>query len=342
MLAKEVSDRNAEARLKQWLEIKRLRTEAKNKLGDNNAKRKEEGVEIIGEISDLAKKDGLPVTVDADTREKLKRDDAKESVFDVKVIEEKGGASQIGQGVTTDRYEPEKKMKLPDERPKKVKEIASPDSRKGEGEKGGSGRRNNTIAKWNRARLAKKQRKKECENRRRLLEQAKRLKKVKAKSRKEEKAKVSTEIDVEFITGAPVVGAETLDKEGELPIAKVNQALPNKMAKAGGAVYSTDSSITTALEDTPISEPKAKEKEALTSEAETNKTLIENSNEDIAKTSENATQPGILFSLFEQEEDLDLSFLSSWSNDAWFDETSESSIYNTTEGVLVHPSSERR
>ena len=174
------------------------------------------------------------------------------------------------------------------------------------------------------------------------MEQAKKLKKVQAKKKKEENAKVSTEIGVEFFTDAPVVDVEALDNEGESPIAKVDQALPNKMAKAGGAVYSTDSSIITALEDTPISEPKAREKEALTSEVETNKTLIENSNEDIAKTSENATQPGILFSLFEQEEDLDLSFLSSWSNDAWFDETSESSIYNITERVLVHPSSERR
>ena len=58
MLAKEISDRNAEARLQQWLKIKRLRTEARNKLGDNDVKRKEEGVEIIGEISDVARKDG--------------------------------------------------------------------------------------------------------------------------------------------------------------------------------------------------------------------------------------------------------------------------------------------
>ena len=174
------------------------------------------------------------------------------------------------------------------------------------------------------------------------MEQAKRLKKVKTKSRKEEKAKVSTEVDVKFITAAPVVGAETLDKERELPTAKVEQALLKKMVQAGGAVHNTDSLTTTASNDTSISESKGKKNQTLIREAETNKITTENSNEEIAKTIENVTQSGSLFSLFEQDEDLDLSFLSSWSEDAWFDETNQSSIYNTTERVLVYSSSERR
>ena len=174
------------------------------------------------------------------------------------------------------------------------------------------------------------------------MEQAKRLKKVKTKSSKDEKAKVSTEVDVEFITGAPVVGAETLDKERELPTAKVEQALLKKMVQAGGVAHSTDSSTTTALNDTSISESKGKKNQTLIREAETNKITTEDPNGEIAKTNENVTQSGNLISWFEQNEDLDLSFLQNWSEDAWFDETDQNPIYNTTERVMVYSSSERR
>ena len=335
MLAKEISDRNAEARLQQWLQIKRLRTEARNKLGNNNVKGKEEGVEIIGEIRDVAEKDALHVTADADIREKLKRDNAKEQVYNAKGIEKEGGASQIGHEATDDESRAEKKIKSPEE-------IATSDSRKAEEGKEGSGRKNNNIAKWNRARLAKKQKKKDCANRKRLLEQAKRLKKVRTKGKKEDKAKVPTEVDVKVVTVASVVGAVTLDKEKELPTAKVEQVLPKKTIQAGGEDHNTDSSTTTAPTDTSISELKGKKNQMLIREAETNKITTEDSNGEIAKTNENVTQSGNLISWFEQNEDLDLSFLRNWSEDAWFDETDQSPIYNTTERVMVYSSSERR
>ena len=174
------------------------------------------------------------------------------------------------------------------------------------------------------------------------MEQAKRLKKVKTKNRKEEKAKVSKEVDVKVITVAPVVSAETLDKERELPTAKVEQALLKKMVQAGGAVHNTDSLTTTASTDTSISESKGKKNQTLIREAETNKITTEDSNGEIAKTNENVTQSGNLISWFEQNEDLDLSFLKNWSEDAWFDETDQNPIYNTTERVMVYSSSERR
>ena len=174
------------------------------------------------------------------------------------------------------------------------------------------------------------------------MEQAKRLKKVKTKGKKEDKAKVPTEVDVKVVTVASVVGAVTLDKEKELPTAKVEQVLPKKMVQAGGAVYNTDSLTTTAPTDTSISESKGKKNQMLIREAETNKITTEDSNGEIAKTNENGTQSGNLISWFEQNEDLDLSFLKNWSEDAWFDETDQSPTYNTTERVMVYSSSERR
>ena len=174
------------------------------------------------------------------------------------------------------------------------------------------------------------------------MEQAKRLKKVKTKGKKEDKAKVPTEVDVKVVTVASVVGAVTLDKEKELPTAKLEQVLPKKTVQAGGAVHNTDSSTTTAPTDTSISELKGKKNQMLMREAETNKITTEDSNGEIAKTNENVTQYGNLISWFEQNEDLDLSFLRNWSEDAWFDETDQSLIYNTTERVMVYSSSERR
>ena len=176
----------------------------------------------------------------------------------------------------------------------------------------------------------------------RLLEPAKRTKKGKQKKGRDKSAKLSKDIGAKSFKDKFAVDAVSLDEKGEILIKRSNQTIPRKMNKAGGAVYSTATPITIALEDTPIPEPRASEDGASTVELETNKTRIENLNEDGMETNEHATQPGALSSIFDHEEDLDLSFLNSWANDVWFDEITESPIFNTTERVLVHPSSERR
>ena len=136
-------------------------------------------------------------------------------------------------------------------------------------------------------------------------------------------------------------GDVSLDKNEEAN-EKSNQTNGPMMTEKTEVVNSTLPPISIDMEDAPTSEPTAREGGEPKVAFKKLETTIKTSTQDGVEADEDITQPGALWSFYDSKEDLNLTFLNEWKDDSWLESVSEGPIVNTTERVLLPPSSEIR
>ena len=276
-----------------------------------------EGVEVIGPISD-----DVIVTSNVDAPKNL---ESAMSGTDGTIDDKRGKA---GDDVKLEL----KETKALDGVLKKEVKITS-NSRKEEG-------RRAKMSDKGRAERVKKTKKKEVEMKWRALEPARKIKKLKKEKKKDKSAKLSSNSIAKALKDKLAVDV-SLDKNEEAN-EKSNQTNGPMMTEKSEVVNSTLPPISIDLEDAPILEPGARKSGEPKVTFEKNETAMKTSTKDGVKADEDTTQPGAFWSFYNSKEDLNLTFLNDWMDEIWFESVPERPIVNTTERVLVPPSSELR